>query len=261
MQLVNISRKIIRRIRRPLFYKGIKKYDLVVFDDYFPNPVTGFRLAEFEEMLRQFSSIKIIINPTAYKYTGLETSLFKVHLKNFIKENPEQKKRIVQINKVNNINCSLFYFVFLNNGRQIFHHLKKNKIDFIFTLYPGGGFKMNDIDTDADLKKIMTSVYFKGVIVNQECTKEYLLKKSFCRSDKIHCITGLPMPENKLQFATNKREYYPYKKSVLDICFVAAKYSQTGIDKGYDLFIAAAKILREAHDNICLLYTSPSPRD
>ena len=36
----------------------------------------------------------------------------------------------------------------------------------------------------------------------------------------------------------------------MDICFVGAKYSDKGVDKGFDLFIDVAKILAEKYDNL-----------
>jgi glycosyltransferase involved in cell wall biosynthesis len=110
---------------------------------------------------------------------------------------------------------------------------------------------MNDNDSDHELKKIMSSSYFKGVIVNQQCIKNYLLEKRLCNIEQVHYLHGLPMLEKKLQFDVCSKLYYPAGKRTLDICFAAAKNLQTGKDKGYDLFIAAAKILHRASKEIC----------
>lgn len=235
--------KIINRIKRPVFYKGREKWDLIIFDDFFPNPVTGFRIAEFSALLNHFRSIKVLIQPTSYKHLGLEKEDFNIHFNKFILENLPFRNRLKKVKKFNNINCSLCYFVFLNNGRQIVSYLNANKINFVFTLYPGGGFKMDDRDSDNDLKSIMGFPFFKGVIVTQQCTMDYLLEKNFCSKDKITCVPGIPMLDSKLQFEISNKKYYSDEKNRVDICFVAAKYSATGIDKGYDLFIAAAIVL------------------
>lgn len=246
----NIFDKIIWQIKNPHYYKGRKRKDLIIFDDYFPNPVNGYRITEFLEILEQIPSSEIIINPVSYKYFAASLSDFDVHLKNFINRYPEFKNRIIRVKRFNNINANFFYFVFLNNGRRIVTHLNRRKINFIFTLYPGGGFKMKDEESDRDLKKIMSSNYFKGVIVNQQIIKNYLLEKDFCRETQIHYLHGIPIPQNKLEFNGEQREFYRNKKEYLDICFVGAKYLAKGEDKGYDLFIESALILYKLHPEL-----------
>ncbi|HBR12960.1 MAG TPA: glycosyltransferase, partial [Chryseobacterium sp.] len=34
------------------FYKGLKKWDLIVFDDIFPHPQSGFRISEIGFLLK-----------------------------------------------------------------------------------------------------------------------------------------------------------------------------------------------------------------
>jgi glycosyltransferase involved in cell wall biosynthesis len=243
----NIIDKIIWQIKNPHYYKGRKTKDLIILDDYFPNPVNGFRITEFLEILEQIPSSKIIIDPVSYKYFAVSLSDFDVHLKDFFNRYPEFKNRVIRVKRFNNINANLFYFIFLNNGRRIVTHLNRRKINFMFTLYPGGGFKMNDEESDRDLKKIMSSNYFKGVIVNQQIIKNYLLQKRFCLENQIHYLHGIPMTPKKLDFNSTDKEYFKNKKEYLDICFVAAKYLEKGIDKGYDLFIEVALALYKSH--------------
>lgn len=243
----DIITKIIWQIKNPHYYKGRKRKDLIILDDYFPNPVTGFRITEFLEILREIPSSKIIIDPASYKYFAVSLSDFDVHLKGFLNRYPEFKNRIIRVKRFNNINANFFYFIFLNNGRRIVTHLNRRKINFMFTLYPGGGFKMNDEESDFDLKKIMSSIYFKGVIVNQHLIKDYLLKKGLCLENQIHYLHGIPMTQKKLEFNETGKEYFKNKKEYLDICFVAAKYLAKGKDKGYDLFIEVALALYRSH--------------
>lgn len=245
----SILHRLLWQIRNPHFFYGIKKYELIVLDDYFPNPVSGFRTCEFFEILKTIFSTKILINPIAYKYYGLTNSDFEAHLRNFKHNHPDFNDKIRMVSKWNNVNTKLFYFVFLNNGRRIVPYLNRSKINFIFTLYPGGGFRMNDRQSDYDLQKIMSSVYFKGVIVNQQCIKDYLLKKNFCPEQEIHYIHGIPMSQDKLQFDAANKKYYA-EKDHLDICFAAAKNLPQGNDKGYDLFIEAAIQIYATHKNV-----------
>ncbi len=246
---MNLLFRILRRLRRPVYFKGIKKVDLLIFDDFFPNPVTGFRIAEFTSLMDCFKSLKILINPIAYHYFRLGMPLFRKHLKRFWEENPGFKDKVRSVKKFNNINSYLVYFVFLNNGRQMINVLNKKRLNFVFTLYPGGGFKMEDQSSDDSLRTIMSSPFFKGVFVNQKSTMDYLIRKNFCKRLLIHYIHGIPLQKEKLNFSPDSRLYYPEKKT-LDICFVAAKYTEKGEDKGYDLFISVAKRLHEIMANI-----------
>src|SRR4030066_370297 len=74
-----------------------------------------------------------------------------------------------------NINAKLFYCVFINNIYDNLNWLEKFKIPFIFTLYPGGGFQINNEIIDKKLKIVFNSPMFKKVIVTQIFTLDYLI--------------------------------------------------------------------------------------
>lgn len=114
-------------------------------------------------------------------------------------------------------------------------------------LYPGGTFGLDNKASDAMLKRIMTSSCFKGVIASQDITRQYLLKKAFCSPDKISYIYGGFVQFDKTE--VKSKLLYKKDKKTFDVCFVAAKYTEQGIDKGYDLFIETAKkLVSEAGD-------------
>jgi glycosyltransferase involved in cell wall biosynthesis len=125
---------------------------------------------------------------------------------------------------------------------------EKHRIPFTFVLYPGGGFGLNFDGSDKMLKKIFASPYFRGVIVTQAITRDYLTRKKLCPKDRIHYIYG-----GFVQFKKDElkpKRYFKKDKKTFDICFVAAKYSEKGVDKGYDLFIEAAKLLSKQTEDI-----------
>ena len=128
--------------------------------------------------------------------------------------------------------------------------IEKYGIPFIFTLYPGGGFILNDKESDEKLKKIFKSKYFRKVIVTQKITYNYLLKKAFCKKEDIEFIYGIVTPENVLERKPKDKTYFKKGKDILDICFIAHKYCNKGIDKGYDLFIDVAKVLSKKYSDI-----------
>lgn len=230
-------------------YMGIKKNDILIFDDIFPHPVSGFRLEEFTVLLSSFNKSKAIVDPTAYYILNTPLENHQKHIKEFetkFKLNNKIKPKAGFVN----INTRLYYCVFLHNICKNLIWLEKYKIPFIFTLYPGGGFKINEIISDNELKKVFGSPMFRKVIVTQKITYDYLLEKNLCNSEKIKFIFGCVVP----QISSNKdlinKKSYLVNKTTFDICFCAAKYTLKGEDKGYDVFIEFAKAIVNKYDFI-----------
>ena len=46
------------------FDDRLKKFDLVIYDDIYPHPVSGFRLEEFTILLSTIKNSKILLNPS-----------------------------------------------------------------------------------------------------------------------------------------------------------------------------------------------------
>lgn len=237
-----ILRNIINRINH--------SDDIVVIDSVLPNKnAVGPRNSDFLEFNRQL--------PNFYYYAmypmkpgndawfthgyGMKRGQFKKQLKEYVKKYPEAKGKIRYLSKNTKYSFKLAYTYFLAETYTLLPFLEKNKVPFIFLLNPGGGFGLNNKSSDAMLKKIFASPYFRKVIVNQKIYKTYLIDKKLCRvQDVIFDFTG------SVQFTkkdVKKKVYYGKQKDTFDICFVSAKYSHQGVDKGYDLFISAAKKL------------------
>ena len=241
-RLINKSSKV--------YFKGNKTSNLIIYDDFFPNPVSGFRLDEFTFLLKNIPSSRVIIDSEkTYSYFGYSKESSSVHLNDFFTFNGNEIeiKRVSFVRKFNNINCKLLYLVFNNNLLRIYKYLEFHKVPYVITLYPGGGFIINDDQTDKALSDKLSSNLCKGVIVNQSFTKKYLIDKGICDEHKIKLIFGLPVSSDKLLYNLKLKQYYPCKKERLDICFVAARYSKMGMDKGYDIFIEAAKFLNKKY--------------
>ncbi|MEC4004435.1 glycosyltransferase [Flavobacterium sp. SUN052] len=236
--------------KKSIYYKGLKKYDLIIYDDIFPHPVSGFRTEEYEVLLKSFPNSKLITIPSAYKIVKTPQELHKVHIARFSKEHPSIKHKITVQKRFNSINAKLFYCVFLNNIFKFVELLEKKNIRFAFTLYPGGGFQMNDSNSDANLKRVLSSPMFEKVLVTQKVTRDYLLKNNFCSEDKIEFIFGGVVPQKSLIKNLSNKKYYSKEKTTLDICFCAGKYMPKGLDKGYDVFIELAHLLHEKYSFI-----------
>lgn len=230
------------------YFKGIKKYDLILYDDLFPNPVSGFRLEELTVLLNTFKASKIIANSSSYSYLKAPIDQHEQDIKVFVEKNKSLKKKILFKKKFININSKLFYCIFINNIHQNLYWLERFKIPFIFTLYPGGGFILNDDNSDLKLKQVFSSSMFKKVIVTQSFTKQYLIDKSFCLPEKIEFIFGGVVPLASLKKHLGLKQSYLENKTTFDICFCAAKYMAKGKDKGYDTFISVAKNIATKFD-------------
>nr|WP_264525306.1 glycosyltransferase family 4 protein [Flavobacterium sp. N502536] len=233
-----------------MFYKGLKNTDLLIFDDIFPHPISGFRYEEFTVLLKHFKKSKIIVEPTSYAIVNTPIENHQKHISEFILQNVSLKKKIVRKKKLVNINTNLFYCVFLNNIYKNLWWLEKYKIPFAFTLYPGGGFQLDNTISDEKLKKVLESPLFRKVITTQKITQNYLIEKNFCSSQKIEFIFGGVVPQISLNKDLTNKKTYLVNKLTFDICFCAAKYSPKGEDKGYDVFIEFAKTIVDKYDFI-----------
>ena len=173
------------------------------------------------------------IYSSAYNFDEYKTEYENVY--------PEFSRFVKKFDPNKNYVGSLAYVIFLNNVCDYLPVIEKNKIPFVFTLYPGGGFCLNDKASDEKLKRACSSKYLKKIIVTQKNTKDYLLENGFCDEEKIKFIYGGVLPSDYYEKNAVSKKYYKKDKNTLDVCFVANKYMEKGIDKGFDVFIKVAK--------------------
>jgi glycosyltransferase involved in cell wall biosynthesis len=252
MILFKIKNKLKKLIKQGNFipYKGFKKVDLLIFDDIFPHPVSGFRYEEFTVLLSSFRNSKIIMSTSAYSVVNTPVNDHKNHIKDFAHQNKSLKNKLRLKKRYVNINAKLFYCVFLNNIINNLDWLEKFRIPFVFTLYPGGGFQLNETLSNNKLKKIFASPMFRSVIVTQKITQDYLISNNFCKSQSIQFVFGGVVPQISLHKDLTNKKSYLVNKSTFDICFCAAKYTPRGVDKGYDVFIDFAHMIAKEYDFI-----------
>lgn len=252
-------------IKNPLFFlkktkQKIKdklnkqKFSLIIIDDTFPSIRSAFR---YEEYINYFKNINFVYAlTTGRSLTALgENRNIQEVIQEFEQRLPEFRDRVFELNlqnteKLQKITNKLSMITFLNSVYDNLELLEKYEIPFIFTLYPGGGFILNDKESDEKLEKVCSSRYFKKVIVTQQITYNYLIEKGLCKREQIEFIYGVVTPKEILNNKQNHKKYFQKGKDMLDICFVAHKYSEKGIDKGYDLFIEVAKELASKYDKI-----------
>lgn len=228
--------------KEPMF-----RYDLLMIDDVFPHPASGFRLEELSAYLRQIpSSYLLNWGPEEGMLGGKTTDI----IRKFRRSNKDLGNKISRLDKSVSIGAQLAYCVFISNAFFNIDFLEQNKIPFVVELYPGGLLMLDDPESDQRLARIFNSPYFVKVITTQKRTYDYLINKHFCVPEKILHIFGVVTPASSFKTDSNNIRHYGLDKNTLDICFVAFKYTQFGEDKGYDLFIEVAKELCKKHDSI-----------
>ncbi len=232
--------------------KKQEHYNFIIIDDYFPNPhANTWRAEEFHEYLKNIPNMKIFRIPESFHnkfMRGLPDKNYHDHLASYLKYRPENNCFISRIDPDKQYTSNLAYLLFFNNISLMLPWLEKNKIPFVFCLYPGGGFFPESTRVRLELKNIFSSAMFKEVIVTQNYTKNYLLENNLCCADKINFIYGgfSQLDPNKIV----KKKLCGKDKNTFDICFVAHKYSIHGVKKGFDIFIEVAEKLSKQFGDI-----------
>lgn len=218
------------------------KNSVLIIDDIFPSPLSTFRYVEFTEILSEIGDSYVVTNGAALPLVNSPASIEKV-VDQYYSTYPDFRDRVIigtARDLLNRMEFSLAYAVFLNNIYDNIEILEEKQIPFVFTLYPGGGFALDAEASDQKLKRVLQSPCFRKVIVNEELTRDYLLKKKWCYNSEIICIHGVVISQCDIQNA-NVCERLQQDSFTLSFC--AYKYSPMGKDKGYDIFIDVAKKL------------------
>lgn len=240
MSLLNLFAVIKRKISKQFFYHLLnKKYDLIIFDNILPLSFSPWRNFEFDWLVKSFDNSKIVSSLTGFKKFSNNVSVLDSRRKiSYIYPNLEKKLYLRSF--FNGYNTNLFYCLFYDNLLANLPFLKKYKIPFVFTLYPGGGFLIDNSQVEKNLIEIFSLSNFKGVIVNQYFTKNYLESKFAINSQNILLVPGVPFNDKVFSDKVNFSKNFLHK---LKILFMAQKNIDGGKDKGFDTFINISKIL------------------
>lgn len=211
---------------------------LTILDDYFPNLTTGFRISEFNYYLEKFPNSEVISSRYDTNYTEYVAAYpqFEGRVKPFTMFDWTGKA------------TSLYYTVFLGNANAFYFIYDMFQTPYIFELYPGGSYWLNDPEVDAKLIKVLQSPLLRKVIVTQKMTYDHIVNRGFTTPDKIAYIYGLVTHPQYFK-TTPPKKHYGLEKHTFDICFVAHKYMSRGLDKGYHIFIdVCTKLMSSAPD-------------
>ena len=198
-----------------------------ILDDFYPNLLTGFRIAEYNAYLERFPRLAV--------YSTLPD--FERHAREFSRLYPELGSRVRPFSNARGARFA--YLNFLNNAATFLPYLERWRTPFVLTLYPGGGFGIDEPESDDKLARVCASPYLRHVIVTQRRTAAYLAQRhpAVPSSFVYGCVL------NRLYFpdVIEPRVWFGEGKDTFDICFVAEKYMAHGLNKGYPTFIEACR--------------------
>ena len=210
----------------------------LVLDDFFPNLLTGFRVAEYNAHLQAFPQLSVLSSLGDFAYQHAQ----------YAQRYPELANRVRPCAPQWMAGAGLAYINFLNNAYQFLPALQQHRLPFVLTLYPGGGFGLDEPESDNKLAAVLGSPWLQAIIVTQPVTQDYLQRFALERGltlPPLHRIDGVVV--NPLYFAqgTSRHSTLGADRQTLNICFVAERYMHQGANKGYPEFIAAAKALAD----------------
>jgi glycosyltransferase involved in cell wall biosynthesis len=206
---------------------------VAILDDWFPYLLTSFRVSEFNCYLEALPGSRVYSCDPAYA----------AHFQAYERAHPHLASRVRPWSPPRYLPGTAAYCVFINNASRFVPIMEKHGLPFAFTLYPGGGFHIDEEDNDRKLRRVFGSPCFRKVIVTQRITRDYLLSKEFCDPSEVEFVYGGVLPSDIHDAQSVPKKYCGGDKDTFDICFAANKYMPKGIDKGYDVFIEVARIL------------------
>jgi glycosyltransferase involved in cell wall biosynthesis len=212
---------------------------LLILDDFFPNLLTGYRVAEYNALMRGSDAVRVLSSAEDFELQHARYAArypeFAARVQRFDAAAAPRKGEVVYLN-------------FLSNAQRFLPWIERHGLRFAFTLYPGGGFGIGAEFSDAWLARVLASPNLGHVVTTQPVTELYLQDFAQRRGLALPPRTAIPGgPANDLYFDARAPGHGPYfgeGKPLLDIAFVAEKYMALGENKGYPAFAAAALALR-----------------
>jgi lipopolysaccharide transport system ATP-binding protein len=210
---------------------------VAVLDDFFPNLLTAFRVAEYNWYLNRFPRLKV--------YSTNRD--FEVVHKPYADLYPQYAERVLPYDESSLNSCAFVYMNFLNNAYSFLPALTSRGIPFLMTLYPGGGFGLGEPESDEKLDRVLGSALLRGIIATQSVTLKYLEARG-CKVPVHDLYGGAVNPIYFDEIYNNGRASSDYEK--IRICFVAERYMPQGANKGYPQFIKSAERLLDKYPTL-----------
>jgi glycosyltransferase involved in cell wall biosynthesis len=216
------------------------------------------RFEEFSSYLDEMAEeVSVHCTGTAFHFVGGPRPVDDV-IAEHLAAHPRHIGRVHALRPGQFPDADAYYAVFLHNIAQYLDAIERSKKPFAFTLYPGGGFRVGEKWSDDNLDRICNSPFLQRIIVTQRNTLDYLLKRYPLSESKMYYVHGGVIP--RLAFcAPNNRKHFGVDKEVLEIGFMANRYTPKGEDKGYDLFVETARAL--SRNGVNAIYHVVGPWD
>lgn len=200
-----------------------------ILDDFYPNLLTGFRVAEYHAYLARFP--RLTVQSTLGDFEARHAELAALH--------PAAAARVEKLSPRGMRRVRFAYLNFLNNAAAYLPILEQRGIPFVMTLYPGGGFGLNEPASDAKLDRVCGSPLLRHVIVTQHATADYLAARHPRVAQSL--VFGCVVSPTYFAEDAAPRAWFGAGKDSYDVCFVAEKYMPHGRNKGYPAFVDAAR--------------------
>jgi glycosyltransferase involved in cell wall biosynthesis len=229
--------------------RWLRRRGLVIVDDVFPHLLSGFRIAEFNAYLEHWPLAEV------HTFVG-STPLLGEHLafpqvvRHYRAHYPALGRRVRRLQPNRVLGGPLVYCVFLNNASRYLDLGEAARSPFVFTLYPGGGFALDEAASSEALRRVMDSPLLRRVVVTQRVTRDYLLGAQLCDPSLIEFIYGVVVPLGELAGSPLSSKKYLVDKKSFDVCFVAAQYMPGGANKGFDVFAKVARRLAREYEDM-----------
>lgn len=214
-------------------------WNAVILDDYFPNLLTGFRVAEYNALLESMPGLGIM---------SINNDFHRV-AEEYFERYPQYRERIRPFDQIGLLGVKLAYITFLNNANTFLPYLEYFGIPFVLQLYPGGGLGLYNPESDAKLDRICNSPLLRRVITTQTITEDYL-RERYAGRVPTELVFGAVFCDSTRDLARADRPYFGAGKAHLDVCFCAFKYTPRAADKGYPEFIQAAHQIAARSDSV-----------
>ncbi|MBK5378516.1 glycosyltransferase family 4 protein [Pseudomonas sp. TH43] len=213
--------------------------DLLLLDTTFPSKISSFRYGEFRSYLEEIQGCSIHVKPENLTRYG-ESLQFHQQVESLTAETKISTDRLRYYDADAIGKPKVAYCVFLNLADYFYSKVGVPSAQhLLFTLYPGGGFNLNDEDSNSKLRRLCDNPKLTKIITTQLATYRYLIEGGFCNADRIQHIYGGIIPE-VFKMDPEITIHRDLDKP-LDVCFVAQRYSATGAEKGYDVFVEVVK--------------------
>lgn len=219
---------------RPVAATTRRAAKLAVIDDFFPNLLTGFRVAEYNAYLAAFPHACVLSSAPDFAERHAE----------YAARYPEFADRVLALDDASVRGRDLAMVNFLNNADRYLPVLDALRLPFVLNVYPGGGFGIGEPDSDAKLARVLASPLLQQLVYTQPITGQYIEEfaaQRGLRTPPLRAILGGVM--NPRYFDASACVHAPHfgaGKQHFDLCFVAEKYMARGVNKGYPEFVAAA---------------------